>query len=70
VVKTKIVNASKGAGIPVDYKIFRQSGKWEVYDIVIEGVSLVNNYRTQFTQIIRSSSYGDLVRRLRDKVIK
>lgn len=68
-VKTKIVD-KKGLSIPVEYRIIRKKDKWEVYDIIIEGVSLVNNYRTQFTQIIRSGSYNDLVRRLREKVIK
>jgi len=69
VVKTKIVD-KKGLSIPVDYRVLRKKDKWEVYDIIIEGVSLVNNYRTQFTQIIRSGSYDDLVKRLREKVIK
>ncbi|MBI5074921.1 MAG: ABC transporter substrate-binding protein [Nitrospirae bacterium] len=69
VVKTKIVD-KKGLSIPVEYRILRKKDKWEVYDIIVEGVSLVNNYRTQFTQIIRSSSYNDLVRRLREKVVK
>ncbi len=69
VVKTKIVD-KKGLSIPVEYRILRKKDKWEVYDIIIEGVSLVNNYRTQFMQIIRSSSYNDLVRRLKEKVIK
>jgi phospholipid transport system substrate-binding protein len=68
-VKTKIVD-KKGLSIPVEYRILRKKDKWEVYDIIIEGVSLVNNYRTQFTQIIRSSSYNDLVKRLKEKVIK
>jgi phospholipid transport system substrate-binding protein len=39
-----------------------------VYDVVIEGVSLVSNYRTQFGQVIRESSYNELVRRLRTKI--
>jgi phospholipid transport system substrate-binding protein len=69
VVKTKIVD-KKGLNIPVDYRVLREKDKWEVYDIIIEGVSLVNNYRTQFTQIMRSGSYDDLVRRLKEKVIK
>ena len=69
VVKTKIVD-KKGLSTPVEYRILKKEGRWEVYDIVIEGVSLVNNYRTQFTQIIRSSSYNDLVKRLREKVSK
>jgi phospholipid transport system substrate-binding protein len=68
-VKTKIVDKN-GLTIPVEYRILKKESRWEVYDIVIEGVSLVNNYRTQFTQIIRSSSYNDLVKRLREKANK
>ena len=68
-VKTKIVD-KKGLSTPVEYRIQKKKDRWEVYDIVIEGVSLVNNYRTQFAQIIRSSSYNDLVKRLREKVNK
>lgn len=69
VVKTKIVGKN-GLSIPVEYRIIKKKEKWEVYDIVIEGVSLVNNYRTQFTQIIRSGSYSDLVKRLKEKADK
>ena len=61
---------SAGTEIPVEYRILRGATKWEVHDIVIEGVSLVNNYRTQFTEIIQSSSYDNLVKRLRSKVAK
>lgn len=68
-VKTRIIT-TKEVEIPVDYKIFKRDQKWEVYDIVIEGVSLVNNYRTQFNQIIRSGSYEDLINRLKKKVLK
>lgn len=53
--------------IPMNYRLINASG-WMVYDVVIEGVSLVNNYRSQFTRVIRKSSYADLVRRLRRKV--
>jgi phospholipid transport system substrate-binding protein len=42
-------------------------GNWEAYDIVIEGVSLVNNYRTQFNKIIRQESYDALVKKLQLK---
>jgi len=69
VVKTKIVDKN-GLSIPVEYRIIRKKDKWEVYDIIIEGISLVNNYRTQFTQIIRSNSYNDLLKRLREKAVK
>jgi phospholipid transport system substrate-binding protein len=68
-VRTKIIT-TKEAEIPVDYKICKKGQSWEVYDIVIEGVSLVNNYRTQFNQIIRSGSYEELVTRLKKKVLK
>ena len=68
-VKTIVVTAN-GTEIPVDYKIFKKDRKWEVYDIVIEGVSLVNTYRSQFNQIIRSGSYEDLVSKLKKKVVK
>lgn len=69
VVRTKIVDKNR-LSIPVEYRILRKKDRWEVYDIIVEGISLVNNYRTQFTQIIRSDSYDDLVKRLREKVNK
>ncbi|HLB25924.1 MAG TPA: ABC transporter substrate-binding protein [Nitrospirota bacterium] len=53
--------------IPVDYKLTEKDGQWSVYDLVIENVSLVNNYRIQFNKIIRSSSYEDLVRKMKNK---
>jgi phospholipid transport system substrate-binding protein len=68
-VRTKIIT-TKEIEIPVDYKISKTGEKWEVYDIVIEGVCLVNNYRTQFNQIIRSSSYEELINKLKKKVLK
>ncbi|MDX9714526.1 MAG: ABC transporter substrate-binding protein [Dissulfurispiraceae bacterium] len=66
VVKTKMLT-TKNVEIPVDYKLFKSGSKWHVYDVVIEGVGLVNNYRTQFNKIIRTSSYQDLVKRLQSK---
>lgn len=53
--------------IPVDYKLMNNGGKWAVYDVVIENVSLVNNYRIQFNKIIRNSSYAELVRKMKNK---
>lgn len=69
VVRTKIVDKNR-LSIPVEYRILRKKDRWEVYDIIVEGISLVNNYRTQFTQIIRSNSYDALVKRLREKANK
>jgi phospholipid transport system substrate-binding protein len=53
---------------PVNYRLLNEGGTWKVYDVVIEGVSLVNNYRSQFSRIIHESSYTELVRRLKTKV--
>lgn len=53
--------------IPINYRLINKS-QWVVYDVVIEGVSLVNNYRSQFARVISESSYAELVRRLQAKV--
>jgi len=58
----------QGAGIPVDYRMHRTAGdRWLTYDVAIEGVSLVANYRAQFNKIIQSSGYNMLVRKLAAK---
>ncbi len=59
---------SKNIEIPVDYRLRKKGDEWLIYDISIEGVSLVNNYRTQFNSIILSSSYEELVEKLKKKV--
>jgi phospholipid transport system substrate-binding protein len=51
----------------LDYRLVYKGGKWMVYDVVIEGVSLVSNYRSQFNKIISSQGYGELVKKLRAK---
>jgi phospholipid transport system substrate-binding protein len=66
VVKTRIVT-KQGTEIPVDYRMFRQGQRWRAYDVNIEGVSLVANYRAQFNTIIGRSGYTDLVSKLRAK---
>jgi phospholipid transport system substrate-binding protein len=65
-VKTRIIT-KQGTQIPVDYRMFQQSGQWRAYDALIEGVSLVGNYRTQFNSVIQRTSYEDLVKTLRAK---
>ncbi len=54
--------------IPLNYRLIHAPEGWKVYDVVIEGVSLVSNYQSQFSRIIHESSYNELVRRLRTKV--
>lgn len=68
-VKTNIIT-QKGTEVPVNYRLLKENGQWKVYDVVIEGVSLINNYRTQFNDIIRSGSYEDLISRMKKKVLK
>ena len=63
-VKTRIVTP-KGSEIPIDYRMRRADKGWLVYDVIIEGVSLVSNYRTQFNKVIQTGSYEDLVQKLR-----
>lgn len=66
IVRTRIVTR-QGSHLPIDYRMRRHADRWLVYDVIIEGVSLVANYRSQFDRIIRSSSYEELVRKLKDK---
>ncbi len=65
-VKTAILQAG-GQPIAVDYSLEKQADAWKVYDIVIEGVSLVTNYRGQFTQEIRQNGLDSLIKKLADK---
>jgi len=67
VVKTKVVNKKKGTEATVDYRMLKKGEQWLAYDMVIEGISAVNNYRVQFSEIIASSSYNRLIKRLKDK---
>ena len=57
----------KGEEIAVTYKLRQINGRWKVYDAVVENISIVNNYRSQFDRIISSSSYEELVKRLQEK---
>jgi len=65
-VRTKIVTKA-GTEVPVDYRMHRMGERWLVYDVAIEGISLVSNYRAQFDRIIRGSSYKILAEKLRTK---
>jgi phospholipid transport system substrate-binding protein len=68
-VAVKIVT-QQNREISVIYRMKRKGGIWYVYDISIEGVSLINNYRTQFNNILSRSSFGELMERLQNKVGK
>ena len=64
-VRTKLL-ARKG-DIPVNYRLLSKSGGWRVYDIVVDGISMISNYRAQFTKIINASSWESLIEKLQNK---
>jgi phospholipid transport system substrate-binding protein len=65
-VDTKIV-PSKGDSTSVSYRLHRVQGDWKIYDVVVEDISIVSNYRSQFERILAKGSFDDLLKRLRDK---
>ena len=65
-VPTRIVTKN-GTEVPIDYRLLKKGDRWLVYDVNIEGVSLVSNYRTQFNKIIQTGSFEDLIQKLRTK---
>lgn len=68
VVHTSIVK--NNAEIPISYKLKNTNGKWMVYDVIIEGVSLIRNYRSQFTSIMSREKYPGLIKRMEAKLEK
>ena len=56
--------------MPIEYRMQKKNGGWLAYDVVVEGVSLVNNYRNQFNEIMHSGSYETLVRKLKNKEVE
>ena len=65
-VRAQIVT-TKGTQIPVEARVLRKGERWLMYDVLIENVSLVASYRSQFDRVIRTSSYEELVKRLKDR---
>src|SRR5262249_3308651 len=64
VVSTTVLTRS-GGEMPVDYSMVQGQGRWLVRDVIIEGVSLIANYRAQFARVIRASSYAALIAKMR-----
>jgi phospholipid transport system substrate-binding protein len=67
-VKTKIVTRRR-AEIPIEYRLYQTGPRWAVYDVVLEGVSFVSTYRSQFDRVIQTTSFSRLIERLRQKDI-
>ncbi|HXV83971.1 MAG TPA: ABC transporter substrate-binding protein [Candidatus Binatia bacterium] len=66
-VDTRIVD-NKGQEFSVNYRLYNMKGDWRVYDVVIEDVSIVNNYRSQFNRVLATSSFEELVNRMKGKL--
>ena len=67
---TSNVLTADGKKIPLDYRLIQKAGNWRVYDVIIEGISLVKNYRDQFRDILAKDSPEEVLKMLRDKVAK
>jgi phospholipid transport system substrate-binding protein len=67
-VRTTVASANKDVSAKVDYRLHLENGEWKVYDVVVEGISLVNNYREQFNSILANKSFDELLKLLREKV--
>ncbi len=67
VVSTRIADKRENLEIPIEYRVIRTDGDWLVYDVVIDGISLISNYRSQFNRIIQRESYAELVKKMRVK---
>ena len=65
-VKTNVVTR-RNQQVPIEYRLQKADGRWLIYDVLVEGISLVNNYRSQFNRIITSSSYNDLVQKMKNR---
>ncbi|HKY08079.1 MAG TPA: ABC transporter substrate-binding protein [Candidatus Binatia bacterium] len=68
-VKTRIVS-EKGEPTTVNYRLRRVDGEWKIYDVIVEDISIVVNYRSQFSRILAKGSFDDLVRQLKQKELR
>jgi phospholipid transport system substrate-binding protein len=64
-VQTKII--TKSTEIPINYRLYLKDGQWRVYDVIIEGISLIKNYRTQFREILANNPPEEVLKILREK---
>jgi len=66
VVETLIITTS--ADIPVNYKVYQKGDQWLVYDVVIEGVSLISNYRSSYQEIMKKEGFDGLLAKMQEKI--
>jgi len=63
-----MIETTRQQEIPVDYRMLLEGDQWKIYDVVVEGISLVNNYRSQFGSVLERSSFSQLLGKLRATV--
>ncbi len=61
------ITTRNGTEVPVESRLLQKENRWLIYDILVENLSLISNYRAQFDRVIRTASYEELVRRLKNK---
>lgn len=66
-VKSRIIDRKKGENYSLDFRLLKRGNLWLTYDISVEGISILNNYRVQFDEIIANSSYEELVKKMKEK---
>jgi phospholipid transport system substrate-binding protein len=64
-----IVVTRRNQQVPIEYRLHKVEGRWLIYDVLVEGISLINNYRSQFNRIITSSSYNELVQKMKTRQV-
>lgn len=63
--EVKTVVYSNGKAYPIDYRLYSKDDQWRVYDVIVEGVSMVNNYRSQFDRLLKSNDVASLLEKLK-----
>jgi len=66
VVETLIITSS--ADVPVNYRVYQKDGQWLVYDVIIEGVSLISNYRSSYQEIMKKEGFDGLLAKMQAKI--
>ena len=65
VIPTKVLSGAEA--ISMDYKMYNKKGSWKIYDVVIEGISIVQTYRSQYSEILEKGSVDDLIAKMRER---
>jgi len=68
ILDTKFVSSK--FDIPVQYKLVQKDGTWQIYDVLIEGVSLVRSYRSSYNEILRKEGFGGLMKKMEEKLVQ